>query len=264
MLINRIQSQLRASAAAAFEATVIPPFVCYLNPDDPSPGYNYAIPAEPLSGDPGRVLDDLAAFYRERGRVPRFEFLEAYAPGLSAALTTRGYQLEMRSYLMTCAQAQVTPPPPISGVTVRLLTDASPLADFQALMTVQSRSFGPPDAPEASAEEAQQFRRRFAASTFFVAVQTGEIISAGAFTPPADGAAEVVGIATLPAYRRQGAAGLLTAGIAEYAFAQGVDLLFLTARDEAAGRVYGRVGFRPAGFGCAWILKVAATSAGRS
>ncbi len=255
MLIERIQSQLRASAAAAYAATAIPPFTCYVNPDDPSPGYNYAIPDAALAGDPGRALDDLAEFYRGRGRAPRFEFLEAYAPGLSPALEKRGYRLEMRSYLMICTRADVVPLPPVAGVSVRTLSAASPLADFQALMTVQSRSFGAADAPAASAEVAENFRRRFAASTLFVAEMDGEIVSGGAFTPPADGVTEVVGIATLPGFRGRGIAGLLTSQITRHAFGQGVELAFLTAGDAAAGRVYGRVGFQAAGFGCAWILE---------
>ena len=254
-LIERIQSQLRASAAATFDAFAIPPFTCYTNPDDSDPGYNYAIPDEPILADPGQPLDDLASFYRSRGCVPRFEFLETYAPSLVSVLLARGYRLEMRSYLMTCTPTDGLRPSSIPGGRVRALSAASPLSDFQAMMTVQSRSFGAADAPETTTEQAEQFRRRFAASTFFVAELDGQIVSAGGFTPPATGAAEVVGIATLPAYRGRGMAGLLTSEIAASAFSQGVDLLFLTAGDEAAGRVYGRVGFRPAGFGCALILE---------
>ena len=256
-MIERIQSQLQTSATAAYEAVALPPFTCYLNPDDDNPSYNYAIPDEPLDGDPGHPLDDLADFYRSRGRLPRFEFLEAYATGLSATLENRGYRLEMRSYLMTCTPAELIAPPPIPGVSVRALTDASPLADFQALMTVQSRSFGAADAPATTAADAENSRMRFAASTFFVAALDGEIVSAGAFTPPSDGVTEVVGIATLPGYRGRGIAGLLTSQITRHAFGQGVSLAFLTAGDEAAGRVYGRVGFQPAGYGCAWILDAA-------
>lgn len=253
-MIERLQAQLRAGARATYEAVALPPFTCFVNPDDAAPGYNYAIPDEPLAGDPGQALDDLAAFYRTRDRLPRFEFLEAYAPSLSSALAARGYRLEMRSYLMTCTPAELKPPPAIPGVGVRRLTDASPLVDFQQMMTVQARSFGSADAPSASQSEAESFRRRFVASAFFVAEVEGEIVSGGAYTPPADGVIEVVGIATLPAYRRRGIAGLLTSHITAAAFAAGVDLAFLTAGDEKAGRVYGRVGYRPAGYGCAWVL----------
>ena len=254
-MIERIQSQLRASAAATFETVAIPPFTCFVNADDANPGYNYAIPDEAFDSDPGQALDDLAALYRSRDRSPRFEFLEAYAPGLSTALAERGYRLEMRSYLMTCTLADATSPPPILGVTVRALTDASPLSDFQALMTVQSRSFGAADAPAATASDGENFRRRFAATTFFVAEADGKIVSVGAFTPPSDGVTEVVGIATLPDYRGRGIAGLLTSQITSHALGQGVELAFLTAGDEAAGRVYSRVGFQPAGYGCSWILE---------
>ncbi len=58
------------------------------------------------------------------------------------------------------------------------------------------------------------------------------------------GATELVGITTLPEYRRQGFAGYLTAAMAMSAFASGATLLFLCAISEEAGRVYERVGFR--------------------
>lgn len=254
-LIERLQAQLRASARATLDAVALPPFTCFWNPDDREPGYNYAIPDEPLADDPGQLLDELAAFYRTRSRAPRFEFLEAYAPALSEILAGRGYRLEMRSYLMTCTSEEHRPPAPLPGVEVRQLTPAASLAEFQGLMTVQARSFGAADAPAASESDAERFRRRFAPSTFVVAQLDGEIVSGGAFTPPADGVTEVVGIATLPAFRNRGIAGLVTSQLAAVAFSQGIELAFLTAGDEKAGSVYRRVGFQPAGYGCAWILQ---------
>ena len=62
-----------------------------------------------------------------------------------------------------------------------------------------------------------------------------------------DGVTELVGIATLTEYRRRGYGGALTTFAAQSAFANGASLVFLTAADEAAGRVYQRVGFQPLG-----------------
>ena len=42
--IDRIQAQLRSSAASVFEVESTPPFTCYFNPDDPAPHANCAMP----------------------------------------------------------------------------------------------------------------------------------------------------------------------------------------------------------------------------
>jgi ribosomal protein S18 acetylase RimI-like enzyme len=61
------------------------------------------------------------------------------------------------------------------------------------------------------------------------------------------GAAEIVGVATLPAARRQGHAATLAATLARHALAHGNDLVFLSASDETVARMYARVGFRRVG-----------------
>jgi predicted GNAT family acetyltransferase len=60
---------------------------------------------------------------------------------------------------------------------------------------------------------------------------------------------EIAGIATLRAFRRQGIGTLLTAAAVQAAFAQGIDIVFLTAGSAEAGRVYERAGFRTIGSG---------------
>jgi predicted GNAT family acetyltransferase len=72
----------------------------------------------------------------------------------------------------------------------------------------------------------------------------GQPVSAAAFTAPIDGLIELVGIATLPDFRRRGIATALTDYALRVAFASGVELACLSAADANAGRVYERVGFR--------------------
>jgi predicted GNAT family acetyltransferase len=94
--------------------------------------------------------------------------------------------------------------------------------------------------------EGERQRGRLAASAgSFLARLEGAPVAAADFTVPLDGFTELVGIATLPAYRRRGIASALTAAATETAFARGVRVAFLSAEDEHAGRVYERVGFRP-------------------
>ena len=64
---------------------------------------------------------------------------------------------------------------------------------------------------------------------------------------PVDGVSEVVGVATLPAVRRQGLGGAVTGALVEDALARGVTTVFLSAGSEDIARVYARLGFRRVG-----------------
>ena len=54
-----------------------------------------------------------------------------------------------------------------------------------------------------------------------------------------------MGVATPPRYRRRGIATALSAAVVGAQFAAGAEAVILTAQDEAAGRMYERIGFRP-------------------
>jgi predicted GNAT family acetyltransferase len=77
-------------------------------------------------------------------------------------------------------------------------------------------------------------------------------VGVGAYTLPLGGFTELVGIATLPEYRRRGIAGAMTSEMAKVAFAEGVQIAFLTAADDDASRVYQRSGFYRIGTGLAY------------
>ncbi len=66
---------------------------------------------------------------------------------------------------------------------------------------------------------------------------------------PVEGVSEVVGVATLPAVRRQGLGGAVTGALVEDALARGATTVFLTAGSEDIARVYARLGFRRIGSG---------------
>jgi predicted GNAT family acetyltransferase len=60
----------------------------------------------------------------------------------------------------------------------------------------------------------------------------------------------VVGIATLPAVRRQGLGGAITGALVADALAGGAEVVFLSAGSEDIARVYHRLGFRRIGTAC--------------
>jgi ribosomal protein S18 acetylase RimI-like enzyme len=88
-------------------------------------------------------------------------------------------------------------------------------------------------------------------------VAQGITVSAGAFTDEgmvasgqhqAVGATtEIVGVGTLPSMRRRGLAAAVTSTLAEHAFANGVELILLSAASKAVAAVYERVGFHRIG-----------------
>ena len=132
------------------------------------------------------------------------------------------------------------------GLEIVTLTPDSPLDDLCAAAAVQRQAFGDEDGPEPPEAEGDRRRARLAAGAGgFLARLDGVAVAAADFTAPLDGFCELVGIATLPAYRRRGIASALTAKAAAEAFARGVHVAFLGAADECVGRVYERVGFRP-------------------
>ncbi|MEV5967844.1 GNAT family N-acetyltransferase [Kribbella sp. NPDC051952] len=85
----------------------------------------------------------------------------------------------------------------------------------------------------------------------------GVSVNAGAFTDdglvasgthqPVGSSTEIVGVATLPSMRRKGLAAAVTTTLVEHAFANGVDLVLLSAETDAVAAVYERVGFHRIG-----------------
>jgi predicted GNAT family acetyltransferase len=93
----------------------------------------------------------------------------------------------------------------------------------------------------------ERLRRRITV----MAVAENEIgpVAAGQHQPVGT-VTEVVGVATLPALRRQGLGGAVTGALVEDALEHGAEVVFLSAGSEEIARVYARLGFRRAGTAC--------------
>ncbi|WP_197288664.1 GNAT family N-acetyltransferase [Nocardia sp. NRRL S-836] len=83
-----------------------------------------------------------------------------------------------------------------------------------------------------------------------VADLPGEGVLAVGTAQRAGDVVEVVGIGTLPAARRRGLGGAVTAALARDALDRGATLVFLSAGSEEIARVYERIGFRRIGTAC--------------
>jgi GNAT superfamily N-acetyltransferase len=258
----RLEAYLRQMAALSHEVEEIGPFLLFFDPNDALRFFNYAKPARPfLSGeDPqglGNALERLVAAFRERERLPRFEFVEEYAPGLPDILRSAGFVEEARQAFMMCGATAFRPVDPPLGVVMRTLHPDSPIEDLRAFVAVQRQGFAEDDAATASDAEAERLRPQLGADgrRDVVAWWGDEPVGAAGCTAILDGVSELVGVATPPRYRRRGIATALTAAVVEAQIAAGVQAVILTAQDEAAGRIYERVGFRPFGSALAYSIE---------
>ena len=83
-----------------------------------------------------------------------------------------------------------------------------------------------------------------------VADLPGEGVLAVGTAQRAGDVVEIAGIGTLPAARRRGLGGAVTAELARDALRRGAKLVFLSAGSLDIARVYERVGFRRVGTAC--------------
>jgi ribosomal protein S18 acetylase RimI-like enzyme len=239
---DRIQAYLRTTAIGFYEAVRVPPFTAVFHPRDALRYLNYALPDEPVGGDLRRPLDRLRDAFRERGRLPRLEYVEGFAPGLASALEAAGFELELCAPLMTCPARELVEPTGVGGLRIVSAAD-----DPGAAITVGRRAFGDGDEPGASLEEAAAWLERPAReATSLLGLLDGEPVAIASATPPLDGLSEVAGVGVLAHARRRGIGAAMTAAAARTAARRGAKLLFLSPGSDAAQSVYARVGFRPA------------------
>lgn len=245
--ITRMQSYLRENARIQYDSMALPPFTLFFKPADPFPYFNYAIPDGAVGGDLSEILSALRAEFHVRGRIARFEFFEAFAPDLPAALRDSGFVEESRNWSMTCTPNSLHLPPEVSGLAVTPISARSTDADLGDFLTAQRQGFEPENISPVTDEEITRARDSFTRSGAgaFLGRIDGAPAGVSYYSRPIDGISELAGIATLEAFRKRGIASLLTWYAAQAVFAAGVEVAFLTAEDDRAGRVYEHIGFQP-------------------
>ncbi len=241
--IARLQAYLRHSAQQQYENFSVPFFTLFFHPTDALAYFNYGIPDEPCSGDLGASLSVLRDEFAGRGRHPRIEFIQEFAPQLAFALRAAGFVEEARQQLMVCTAETYRPAPKVLGLTITELTSASAASEVQDYLNIQHRGFDARSTRVATEGDAEQFHRMIEGGRAFVGWLKGQPVGVGMYTAPFDGVTEVAGLATLEPFRKRGIATGLTALAVQRAMAQGAKAVCLTAADERVGRVYERVGF---------------------
>lgn len=248
---ERIQAYLREIARSQYDAFRVPPFTAFLHPTDPLVHFNYAIPDDgPLPHELDAPLRELCAVFAARGRTPRFEFVEACAPGLARALAANGFTEELRALLMT-ATAGTQRPLSVPGLQIEILDRTADPERVRPLLDLQREVFGAAGEPVSRAD-AQRALGVLGDGAILAGRVDGALASVAFLQPSRDGLAEVAGVATLEAFRRRGIGGALTSAALGRAFRNGVTLALLSAANEAAGRVYAGAGFESAGYVLMW------------
>jgi ribosomal protein S18 acetylase RimI-like enzyme len=242
---GRVQAYLRHVAQRQYEAVSVPPFSVFFHPTDALEYFNYAIPDEPAGGDLTAALAELSRVFAGRGRTPRFEFMERYAPQLPEALLQAGLVEEARQHMLVCTPDELRAAPPVPGLDVTTLTADSPVGQAVEFLDVQRLGFDPDATESVTPEAAEVFLQQLGEGRAFMARLAGKLVGVGLYTAPYDGLVELAGIAVLAEYRRRGIAAALTSRMLGDAFGRGVEIAVLIAEDERAGRVYERVGFSP-------------------
>lgn len=225
---HRIQRYLRAAVESTREPVPAGAFVLYVHPHSAHPFANYAIPADGAAIDDGAAL---VAGARERGLVPRLEYIEPCFPSVEQALAPSGFTREGRLRLMSCTALNPWQAP--AGVKLAEVGLSSPLvADT---LTATNAAFG--DGPPSDADVAAWPGRGVAA------LVDGRVVGSASWTVIIDGITEIAGVGVIETMRRRGIGGALTAAAVRGAFAAGATLAILTPGDDRTARVYQRAGF---------------------
>ncbi len=226
----------------------------------------YARPAPP--GDRSATVEDIAvvrARQRELGVPEAFEWVHEIAPDLLPAAESSGLAV-LRAPLLVLDPTAL-PPAAAPDPVVRLLDPGSDTypRDLAVCRAVGAVGFGNPgtgDGPAGPAERdaalqpldpdlvRSETEREAAGAVTRAVIESDDGAVATAVLLRSGDAAEIAGVATLPAARRRGLGGAVTTALARHALDRGDEIVYLAAGSDEIARVYERVGFRRIATAC--------------
>jgi GNAT superfamily N-acetyltransferase len=239
---ERVQQYIISQTRPALQ---VGPFAVQFHPTDDAVEKNVAMPEVPDIVELRKWLEPLQEAFAAHRRIPAIRWLEGYAPELSEPLREAGFsEYELETLLIWTNKTSSTAPS-IPGLSFLEITESSSLADVRENLDVNEFGFDPSGGHAATDEQAGEFRAALGTARAFTVKLSGQAASAGMYTAPQGGITQLVGVATLEAFRGRGLAAVLTARMAEVALACGCDLVFLKAANPAVRRAYERAGFQP-------------------
>lgn len=245
-LLSRIDAFCDAVPRAGATAVDDGPLRLFVRSGKGWPYYARPIPG----GAPITVadVDRMRLVQRTRGVPEAFEWVDAAAPTMAAAVRASGLPVQVCPLLVLDGEPGA-PPLPL-GYVLRLVgpLDADLAAAEFAVRSVAAVAFGGAAPGPPVGTEVSRLREDLASGRLARVLVTGPDgpVAAGA-AQRAGGVVELVGIATAAPHRGRGLAAAVTAALARSARDAGAELVFLAAGSETATRVYERVGFRRVG-----------------
>ncbi|EFE77005.1 GNAT family N-acetyltransferase [Streptomyces filamentosus] len=241
-MANAVQDYARTLTLRSPGHYRVGPFTVRHNPEWELKYANYAIPdrgAEPTADDVAALVDA----FRERGRLPRLEFLPAWAPAAEPALLAAGFTVENRAPLLACGREGLRTPKPVDGL--RIAVPATE-AEFTDAARVQHQGFGGEGEPEQGMTDWLR-----AAATgdggAALAVLDGTPAGAGGCSVAVDGLSELAGLAVAAPFRRRGVGAALSAWLTDRALGQGCRTVWLEPGGPDVERIYAGIGYRRIG-----------------
>jgi ribosomal protein S18 acetylase RimI-like enzyme len=255
-LLRRIDAYLDGVPRSAVRTETIGPFTLFVREGN---GWRYY--ARPTPGADTFTPEDVEAVrgrQRELRQPEAIEWVVGLAPGVGPAAEAGGLATHRMPLMHLPTGARRAVPPP-DGVEIRIAVPGDDIATITAVAMVGFGSPGTgqgeagiealPDAAAAIDPGILEFSRervRDGVTVTAAAFVDGTPVSVGSHQP-FEGATEIVGVATLPAFRRRGIGAAVTSALIHDAIARGVEMICLSAGNEDVARVYARAGFRQIG-----------------
>lgn len=246
-LVHKIQGYQRFYASLECKPISVSGFTVYLDESDPHPTSNFAIPCSSKIPNIKESLLTLRKLFEFRGRKPRIVFLAEYSPSLVQKLPSNNFFEVMRMPLVCCQSDNFQDAGPLTSITMKEITNQSPLSEIKDILVIQRECFGH---SVSSAEESLIAYRESLTISPFLALLDGKPVAVVFLGPLHDGIAEIIGLATMPQFRRRGIATSLLTAVFRSAFGDGVDLLFASAGSDYSFRAFMKIGSFP----CATLL----------
>lgn len=247
-VVKRIQLYLQTQYSD-HDVLVGSPFTIFLHQHDTRAAASTAVPNSSTHANWLTALQAVKNSFHQHQRTARVEFLDALAPTLIPALAQAGFVQTGAATVVVCTPDTYRPAPTMPGLSsVILARDLSP-EDIDINLHTSELGFDPFN-PRARHTEAQLFQETLMTDRAFLLRLHRQPVAAGMFAEIHQGVTELVGVTTLPQFRRRGFAAYLTGYMTQVAFARQVDLAFIICDDDDVVNVFRHVGYKP----CATLL----------
>jgi ribosomal protein S18 acetylase RimI-like enzyme len=248
-LLRTLEAKTAIACEAGRDTTPVGPFLAAVHRTNDLIWQSCAVPLSERRDEPvtAETIRRLREVFAARGRLLRFEFFESLWPNLAGELEGLGLKRQGAMPLMICAQPELRPLH-APGVTVHPLDPRDDEHTLRRFIATAKAAFGETEGMNAdvSATEVRELRDNVRGGVYRCAWAEvdGQMAGVGSLTVAND---ELVGIGTLPAFRRRGVATMISSDLLLDHFRDGAPLAWLSAGNDAAYATYARIGFRPAG-----------------